>query len=159
MQNPPPILRDSAGVRFPPPLLLVVPFLVGLSFDRHLTAWRPPALFATLAGGLLLLGAISLFLASVSLFRGRRTTLRTDRTSNTLVTDGPFRLSRNPIYTAMILLYLGLALTLRLPGALAALPIGIALLQIIVIRREERYLTRHFGDQYIAYRNRVRRWL
>lgn len=151
--------RDSAGVRFPPPILFLIPFLVGLSFDRHLDRWRPPALPAHLLGAILAIAAAVLFFSATSLFRRHRTTLRTDRMANTLLLDGPFRFTRNPIYTAMAALYGGLALLLRLPGALFAWPVAIALVQIIVIHREERYLTRRFGDQYLVYRARVRRWL
>lgn len=151
--------RDSPGVRFPPPILFLIPFLVGLSFDRHLDRWRPPALPAHLIGVVLVLAAAALFLSALRLFHHHQTTLRTDRTAKILLVDGPFRLTRNPIYTAMAALYGGLALLLRLPGALFAWPVAIALVQIVVIHREERYLTRRFGDQYLAYRARVRRWL
>lgn len=159
MANPPRSERDSAGVRFPPPILFVIPFLIGLSFDRHLNRWRPPARPAHLIGAVLILAALALFLSAITLFRRHQTTLRTDRKANTLLTEGPYRFTRNPLYTALALLFLGLALLLRAPGALFAWPISIALIQIIVIHREERYLNRRFGDRYRAYRARVRRWL
>ncbi len=159
MPKPPKAKRDSAGVRFPPPILTFIPFLTGLSFDRHLTRYQPPPLLSHVAGSIIALAGLALSTSSISLFRHKRTTLRTDRTSNTLVVDGAYRFTRNPIYLGFVTLYLGLALLLRSPGALLLWPLAILLLDRIVIRREERYLTRRFTDQYLAYKTHVRRWL
>jgi len=159
MAKPAASASDSAGINFPPPVLFAVPFLIGLSFDRHLGPWRPPARLSHNHGANLTLAALALILSAIGLFRRSGTTLRTDRTSTTLLTEGPYRFTRNPLYTALATLYLGLALLLRAPGALFAWPVAIALMQIIVIQREELYLTRRFGDQYVSYRARVRRWI
>ncbi len=102
---------------------------------------------------------LGLSLGAAGLFRSNRTSLRTDRASNTLVVDGPYRFSRNPIYLGFITLSLGVALLLRSPGALLLWPAAIILLDVVVIRREERYLTRRFGEHYLNYRAHVRRWL
>jgi len=75
------------------------------------------------------------------------------------VVTGPFRLSRNPLYLALTLMYVGLAL---LANALWVLVLLMPLLFMVhfgVVRREERYLERKFGDAYRAYRSRVRRYL
>ena len=77
----------------------------------------------------------------------------------TIVTYGPFRYSRNPIYLGFTLFYLGLALWRRSLPTLVLLPAVILLLRRGVIRREEAYLTRRFGPLYTDYQARVRRWL
>jgi protein-S-isoprenylcysteine O-methyltransferase Ste14 len=76
-----------------------------------------------------------------------------------LVTEGPFRYSRNPIYLALTLLYLGVALLIN---ALWILLLVVPVLVVIcygVIAREEAYLARKFGDAYRQYTAQVRRWL
>lgn len=76
-----------------------------------------------------------------------------------LVTDGPYGRSRNPMYLAMTLLYAGLAIMLSLPIMLAFLIPCLALLHHGIIRHEETYLDRKFGNDYRKYKTRVRRWL
>jgi protein-S-isoprenylcysteine O-methyltransferase Ste14 len=88
-----------------------------------------------------------------------KTTLNPAGPASTLVTGGPFRFTRNPIYLGDTLMYLGLALLFGRRGPLLLLPGVLAALDRGVIRREERYLERRFGRQYRAYRARVRRWL
>ena len=87
-----------------------------------------------------------------------RTNIDPYKPATALVTGGPYRFTRNPIYVAMTLLYVGAALSFRIIPALILLPIALLLLQFGVIRREERYLEAKFGDRYRQYRSRVRRW-
>ena len=81
------------------------------------------------------------------------------RAPTRLVTDGPYRLTRNPGYLGMALGYAGIALLAGAPWALLPLPAVLALVDRGVIVREERYLRRHFGDQYARYERRARRWI
>ena len=79
--------------------------------------------------------------------------------ATTLVIDGPFRFSRNPMYVARTILYLGLGLLMNALCVLAALVPLLLVMQYGVITREERYLEAKFGDAYRQYRSTVRRWL
>ena len=76
-----------------------------------------------------------------------------------LVTDGPFRFSRNPLYLAFTLLYSGVAVVANALWAALPLPIILVVIQRGVIDREERYLERRFGTAYRQYKDGVRRWL
>ena len=76
-----------------------------------------------------------------------------------LVTDGPFRYSRNPIYVAWTLLYLGVAFLVNALWILLLVVPVLLVLRYGVIAREEAYLTRTFGDAYRQYTTQVRRWL
>lgn len=76
-----------------------------------------------------------------------------------LVQDGPYRLSRNPIYVAIALLYLGISLLLGNVWGVLLLPLWLAIIDWGVIRPEERYLEDQFGTPYRTYRERVRRWI
>src|SRR4051812_7966494 len=76
-----------------------------------------------------------------------------------LVTTGPFRFSRNPLYVAVTLLYVGFTLLINSWwGVLLLAPVLIAI-HWGVVRREERYLERKFGEEYDQYRSQVRRYL
>jgi protein-S-isoprenylcysteine O-methyltransferase Ste14 len=118
----------------------------------------PPPLRYWLGGGLFLAGA-ALLAAAIRLFRRAGTAIPPWEPSTALVTTGVYGLSRNPIYLGMILIYVGIAFVFAASWAfLLLLPVLVAL-QIEVIRREETYLERRFGEAYRQYRQEVRRWL
>jgi protein-S-isoprenylcysteine O-methyltransferase Ste14 len=134
-------LPDNPGVRLPPPALYGVAFLA-LSLG--------PAL--VIAAGLFIATAIPTMLR-------RHGTLNTAAASAALVTSGPYRYSRNPMYVGLILLYTGLALVFALPWALPLLIPLVLYTSVGVIVPEERYLDRAFGEDYRVYKTQVRRWL
>lgn len=92
-------------------------------------------------------------------FRRLRTTVLPHKPSSALITSGPYRFSRNPLYCASALLYVGLALWLGRLWPLFLLPFVLAAIRLYVIAREESYLERRFGKEYLDYKARVRRWL
>jgi protein-S-isoprenylcysteine O-methyltransferase Ste14 len=76
-----------------------------------------------------------------------------------IVTTGPFQYSRNPMYVTLLIVYTGSAFVFHLPWAFVLLLPVFLLLQFVVIIPEEKYLESRFGQEYIHYRLRVRRWL
>ena len=91
--------------------------------------------------------------------RGADTTLRIDKPVSSLVEDGPFRYSRNPGYLSLTMLYTGIAILRNALWAILLVPLVLYVIQREVIEREERYLQRTFGEEYLAYKRRVRRWV
>lgn len=92
-------------------------------------------------------------------FRRHHTVANPRGKVTTIVTDGPFLYSRNPMYVSLLVFYIGAAVVLRLLwGAILLVPVFLAL-HYIVILPEERYLQAAFGDQYASYLRQVRRWL
>jgi protein-S-isoprenylcysteine O-methyltransferase Ste14 len=75
------------------------------------------------------------------------------------VRTGPYRFSQNPIYLAFSLLQLGLCFWVNGLGLLITLVPAVALMSLVVIPREERYLAARFPSEYLAYKALVRRWL
>ena len=71
----------------------------------------------------------------------------------------PFGYSRNPSYLALALIYAGIASLRNSLWAMLLLPPVIMVMQREVIGREERYLERAFGEEYLAYKAQVRRWV
>ncbi|MGF6541646.1 protein-S-isoprenylcysteine O-methyltransferase Ste14 [Paraburkholderia youngii] len=82
-----------------------------------------------------------------------------NRPTTAIVSKGPFRYSRNPIYLAFSLLQLGMAFSINSLWLLVTLVPAVALMSLVVIPREERYLERRFPSEYLAYKASVRRWL
>ena len=76
-----------------------------------------------------------------------------------IVATGPYALSRNPIYVSFNMVYVGIAFMVNTVWPIAVLPVGIALMYYGVVAREENYLERVFGDEYLEYKARVRRWV
>ena len=87
------------------------------------------------------------------------TNVSTSLPTTAVVTSGPFRISRNPLYLALDLLFLGLTLAINTYWGLVALVVLLPLVHHGVVLREERYLERKFGESYLEYKARVRRYL
>ncbi len=151
---------DSAGVRFPPPFVYLGALLLGLAAERIVPLrsfgidWR--LLAAT--GALLFVAGAALMFAAAGLFRRLSTNAPPSRPTILIVTTGPYRWTRNPMYLAMALIYASLAIGLDGPIALALLPLVLIAIRTQVIAREERYLEAKFGDEYRRYKTEVRRW-
>jgi protein-S-isoprenylcysteine O-methyltransferase Ste14 len=151
--------RDKGpGVHFPPPLLFVAGFTLGWLLGR---LWPLGSGNAVLeAVGAIVAGAgLALAAWAMSTFLLAGTPIMPNRPATTLVTHGPYRYSRNPMYTSLTLLYAGLALATATWWALVLLPGVLYVLHLAVIAREERYLTEAFGGAYREYAQRVRRWM
>lgn len=97
--------------------------------------------------------------SGIYVFRRAGTPVDPHKSTTHIVTSGPFRFTRNPLYVSLTLLYLGLTLIFNLAWAMILLPLAVLILHNGVILREERYLAGKFGDEYLAYKSRVRRWL
>lgn len=159
MSNPP---ASGPDVRYPPPLLFALGIVGGWLLDHAfpLPIVGPAARAATEPVGWVLV-ALGTGLSGWGLatFRDAGTPVRPNRPATILVTYGPFRLSRNPMYAGLVLVYLGVMVLVDSAWPLLFLPLVIATLQLTVIRHEERHLAATFGIAYDAYRRRVRRWL
>jgi protein-S-isoprenylcysteine O-methyltransferase Ste14 len=107
---------------------------------------------------LIVFGGVLMIWAQIT-FRRYGTTTDHSKPTTSLITKGPFRFSRNPIYLAMILIFAGVALFYNTVwGLILVIPFGIALL-FLTIRPEEDYLEQEFGSDYTRYQSLVRRWI
>jgi protein-S-isoprenylcysteine O-methyltransferase Ste14 len=110
-------------------------------------------------GGLLVAIAAALFRYSTRQFRMAGTPVPGNKPATAIVRTGPYRFSRNPIYLAFFALHLGLAIWVNSLWLVATLVATLAIIAIVVVPREERYLTGRFGADYLEYKASVRRWL
>lgn len=146
--------------RLPPPLYYGAGFAAAMVV-RNLTVpldmGRGRA--GVVAGAGTLGAGAALALAGVVAVVRRRTTIVPHRPVSILVTSGPYRLSRNPMYTGLAIAYVGGALLVGSWWPLATLPLALLLIRRVVIDPEERYLAGRFGEAYADYCRRCRRWL
>jgi len=152
-------IPDNSGVIALPPFIYGTAFLIGLVIHFVFSiSFLPqqPALWL----GVLLISVAGLIVASALRALGRaKTPFDNRKPTKSIVTDGAFRYSRNPMYVSLTLLYLGIATLINsLWILLLVLPLMVVI-QRGVVKREEQYLERKFGDEYIGYKARVRRWI
>lgn len=141
-----------------PPLIFVAPFVAGLALQHVCALPQLPCWTGILLGVLFAAPAIVLYVAAqVTLYRARTTMLPEGR-PRVLVVTGPFRLTRNPLYLALLLLYAGVALGTGALWSLALLPAVAVWLHYGPVRREERFLTQLFGEEYAGYCRTIPRW-
>jgi len=154
---------DQPGVIARPPRLYLA-FLAGGAVLDLLwpTSIRPDGIPASAwygAAGVVIALGVGLMVAAVRAFGRAATPVETYRPTAALVSDGVFQRSRNPMYVALTLMYVGLAVAANNLWLLGLLVPLLALIRYGVVTREERYLEARFGERYRAYRARVRRWL
>jgi protein-S-isoprenylcysteine O-methyltransferase Ste14 len=149
----------ARGIVVPPPLIYLGPLVLGLLLGRAIPLPFLPRGLSRAFGWPLLGGGALLLWWFGSTLRSAETTIRIDRPVSRLVTRGPFRHSRNPGYLSFALFYAGVATLGRSPWAILFLPAALATVQRTIIAKEERYLERRFGEEYLRYKARMPRWL
>jgi len=152
----------SVIMRVPPPLFFLGTFFAGLGVQRLVPLTIDSTNLAGLArfAGLgLVASGLLLALASVSIFLPTRTTIIPFGTAAHLVSSGPFRFTRNPMYLGLALIYMGVAGILSELWPLLLLPLPLLVMDQIVIPFEETRLQAVFADAYQRYCAKVRRWV
>jgi protein-S-isoprenylcysteine O-methyltransferase Ste14 len=150
---------DTPGVIAPPPLIYLVALASGFILEALLPSASVPPAVTWPVGGVLVVAGLRLARSFFRALHRANTSVSPYSPSTALVTTGPYAFSRNPGYLGMTLGYAGIAI---LSGALWVLLPLVPTLFLIdrgVIRREERHLERRFGEQYIRYWARTRRWI
>jgi len=142
-----------------PPVWLLLGLIAVFALNELYPLVRFTSLAGQVVGGLLILLGLFLLVSANGLFVRAGTQVIPFREVSTLVTDGVYRYSRNPMYLGMVAVLLGCGVTV---GALSALPVPVIFAVIVearFIRPEERMLRELFPQEYPAYCARVRRWL
>ena len=153
----------GAAVRFPvPPLLFAVPLALALAADRWVLRLPLPAAGrrgTQATGAAVAVGGALLSLSGVVTVLRQGTTVVPHHPVSRLVTTGPFRLTRNPMYAGHVVVLVGVALRAGSWWPLLVAPLCMQATTRLVILPEEEYLTRRIGEDYRRYQARVRRWI
>jgi protein-S-isoprenylcysteine O-methyltransferase Ste14 len=151
--------RDNAGVAAPPPLIYLALLVLALLFNRRFPISFLPRKVARVLGWPLLGGGVLLIGWFEWAMRYAGTPTNPYKPVTRVVTEGPFHYTRNPGYLAMAMIYTGIAGLANALWAVLLLPVAMFAIQRGVIEREERYLEGKFGEEYLHYKARVRRWI
>ena len=149
---------DTAGVAVPPPLLFAGGLGLGLAASRVQPDAARATAFARGLGAASVAAGIAIGAAAITELKRVGTNLDPFKPSTALATTGVFQLSRNPAYVGATSMYVGIAMYFRSLPAFVLLPVVLALLDRLVVRHEENYLERRFGNEYRVYRDTVPRW-
>ncbi|MFL5288504.1 MAG: methyltransferase family protein [Rhodopila sp.] len=117
----------------------------------------PPTL--RFVGAVLMVAGIALDVSTMVTMHRHRANIQPHRAATTLVTTGPFALSRNPIYLGNTLLIAGAGIAFNALWLVLTAILGAWLVSLLAIRREEAHLAARFGEAWTAYAQRTPRWL
>lgn len=152
---------DHAHIIAPPPvifgIILAAALLIDKCFPLTIMA-HPGTLSKVLANSLFAISGV-IMVSTTRLMLRKKTALRPEKSTTTIVTEGFFRYSRNPLYLSLIMIYSGISIHANSLWLVFFLPVFFVALERGVVLREEKYLEGKFGDEYVRYKKNVRRWI
>lgn len=152
--------RDSSNAIIRPPIAWALALAAGLTVDwLYPLPFVPASIPRVWIGGAVFAAGFALAVWAIVTFRKADTRVETTEPTTAIAVGGPYRFTRNPIYSGMLLGQTGFAIGFDSLWILAMLVPFYLVLRYGVIAREEVYLERKFGDVYLDYKSRVRRWL
>ena len=154
------VQRDASS-RFPYPPFVLSALIAAGFFARWLWPWPflPGGWLRIAAGLIVMAGGLAVALAAERAFKAARTHVRPDKPTTAIVSTGVFGYSRNPMYLGMAFLLGGLGIAANALWFWLAVPILMAALLKQAIWPEEAYLEHKFGQDYLNYKAKVRRWI
>ena len=151
--------QDNPGVIAPPPLIYAGALAIGLLANvLYPISFLPRGLSRVLGWPLIVGGFV---IGSLAFREMKRAGTNVDprQPTTAIVTEGPYRFTRNPLYLCLTLVYAGISALANALWGILLLPLVLLVMRRGVIEREERYLERKFGGEYLNYKARVRRWI
>ena len=154
-------LKDSAAIRIPPPVFFFVcfgcGFLLEFFFPTHIInlSLIPRVIVGCIFTLIPIYFAGSAFFVLIK----NKTTFNVAKSTTKIVTDGSYRFSRNPMYLSLLLLLFVIAVLSSSLWFFLTIPILYILILFKAVKPEERYLSQKFGEEYLNYSAKVRRWI
>jgi protein-S-isoprenylcysteine O-methyltransferase Ste14 len=151
--------HEGPGLPVHPPVVYLLALLLGVGLNFLWPLSLLPGWWGVITGILVIALGVAIMPPVVSRFRRAGTPFDPHKPASALITDGPYRFSRNPAYVALTLWYLGIGLVLNNAWVLLLAIPPVLVMDRWAIPREERHLEEKFGPEYIRYKACVRRWL
>jgi len=142
-----------------PPVYLLATIAVMVLCHLYLPIREIPGQYTGVIGILLVIGGVMIILEAGRLFDHAQTGVIPFSEATTLVTKGGFRFSRNPMYLGMVFILLGLGMKAGSFGCLLPVPFFIFFIHKHFVLPEEQFMEESFGEDYLAYKAKVRRWI
>jgi protein-S-isoprenylcysteine O-methyltransferase Ste14 len=153
--------KDHPGIYVPPPIIYALTFLAAVFIQKKVPI--NDSLFhrqvTKIVGVGLLIIALFFLLRSLIQFALSKNTLVTIMPTHSLQTNGIYNITRNPMYLGLAIVYLGISCLIGNWWNIILFPFLLLIIQQYMINREEKYLERRFGQVYLDYKSKVRRWL
>jgi protein-S-isoprenylcysteine O-methyltransferase Ste14 len=150
---------NESNKRVMPPVYFFTVLIIMIGLHIFLPASRILSSPYKYFGSLLIICGFVLNIWCSNTFSKAGTPIKPFEQPNHLVTKGPFRISRNPMYLGMVFVLFGVSLLLGTVSPLIAIPVFILVIQKMFIKHEEKSLEQTFDEEYHEYRKRVRRWI
>ena len=154
--------RDAAAVRFPPPFLFVSSIVLGALAHRFVYPWPLPGIEVPLRvaiGVAVFCVGLGLALAALGLFMRSGQNPEPWKATPSIVSSGIYRYTRNPMYLGLACVQVGIGLGMGKLWIVALTALSLVAVYYVAVRPEEAYLESKFGDEYLSYKARVRRWV
>ena len=151
--------QDHPGVRIPPPLIFFVMAVAAGVADRLLPLSIGIGTMALYVGGAVVLIAILSIMYIARIFQKLETEIEPWKTTSRIIKSGPYRISRNPVYMLASGVPVGVGLAIDTYWGLIFGVIALWVVYHTAVKKEEKYLAEKFGQEYLEYKARVRRWL
>jgi protein-S-isoprenylcysteine O-methyltransferase Ste14 len=151
--------QEGPGLPVHPPVVYLLALLIGIGLNYLRPIPLLPGWWGGIAGLVLIVLGVAIMPPVVLQFRRAGTPFNPHQPASALITNGPYRFSRNPAYVALTLWYLGIGLLLNNAWVLLLVLPVLFIMDRWAIRREERHLEAKFGGEYVRYKSTVRRWL
>lgn len=146
-------------VKFPPPVFYLVMILLGYGLNQIVPLQWQAGFYSLWIGIFLIAFGLTVVAWASIEFRRHQTTILPHKASRRIIQKGPFRLSRNPIYVAFTLIQIGVGIATGILWILLLVLPTLWVMTKFVIEREEAFLKHAFGEEYISYLAKVRRWI
>ncbi len=154
--------RDAAKVRIPPPFLYLIPVALGVLLHRYALPWPVPGpdgpVRAAIAVAVVAVG-VGVALAALGLFWRTGQNPEPWKPTPSIVSDGIYRFTRNPMYVGLAIIQIGAGIGAGTLWITALTPLSLIAVYWLAVRPEEAYLEAKFGDEYLRYKTSVRRWI
>ena len=152
--------NDNPGVKIPPPLIYAATFFLSIALQNFFPISKSffDSAIVSVIGWICIVGSFLFSFPAIIKFFQTKNTLITIKPANSLQSTGIYSVSRNPMYMGLALLYTGFGFLLGNWWTFVLIPELILFVTNYIIKREERYLERAFGQSYINYQLAVRRW-
>ncbi len=150
---------SGPGIRTPPTFIYVAALAIGFGLNY---LWPVSPLSGSsryVIGSVVILVSGLIISIVLRCFRRAGTTFDVRQPASVLITEGPYRFSRNPAYVSLTLLYLGIGIFLNYGWILILVAPVFLVMNLWVVRREERHLEAKFGEEFLRYKAAVRRWI
>lgn len=152
-------LPDKAGVIMFPPLLYLLVLLTGILLSYCFPYQLIKSDIALPLGIVIAATGITTLLFAATLFRKKKNPVNPSGSTKLIISSGIYQYTRNPMYLSLTLIYTGISIITNSWFSFIFLFPLLIVVQKGIIEREEKYLTRKFGNDYLAYKEKVRRWI